>query len=155
MFGICLQYTKNSTEAEDVLQDGFIKIFQKISQYRGEGSFEGWMRRIIVNTALEKFRKQNLLYPVSEIHETTELVMHDDLVSEISSKELLNIIQELPPRYRMVFNLYALEGYKHREVAEIMGIDTGTSKSNLARAREILKKRIKILYSEKHNSRIS
>lgn len=155
MYGICLQYTKNSTEAEDVMQDGFIKIFQKIKQFREEGSLEGWMRRVIVNTALEKFRKQKLLFPVSDIFETAGNLNYDNLISDISSRDLLAIIQELPPRYRLVFNLYAIEGYKHKEIAEKLGIETGTSKSNLARARSILQKKVKILYSVKQKNRIS
>ncbi len=155
MFGVCLQYTKNSTEAEDVMQDAFIKIFQKINQFREEGSLEGWMRRIIINTALEKFRKQNLMFPVSDIFETAGNLNYDNLISNISSGELLRIIQDLPPRYRLVFNLYAIEGYKHKEIAEKLGIETGTSKSNLARARSILQKKVNILYSEKLKNKIS
>jgi len=155
MYGICLQYTKNTTEAEDVLQDGFIKIFQSIKQFRGEGSLEGWMRKVIINIALQKFRKQNLLFPVSDIFETAGDLNYDNLISDLSSADLLKIIQDLPPRYRLVFNLYAIEGYKHKEIAEKLGIETGTSKSNLARARSILQKKVNILYSEKRNNRIS
>ncbi|MFC2097420.1 RNA polymerase sigma factor [Bacteroidota bacterium] len=155
LFGVCLRYTKDITEAEDVLQDGFLKIYNNISQYREKGSFEGWMRKIIINTALERYRKQNLLFPVSEIYESNDFIKYDNLISDISANELLKIIQQLPPRYKLVFNLYAIEGYKHKEVAEKLGITTGTSKSNLARARYILQKQVNILHSEKQKNRIS
>lgn len=144
MYGICLRYSKDATEAEDNLQEGFVKVFTKIGQYSFNGSFEGWMRRVIVNTALEKYRKKNHLYPVEDITVYESVTWTDDVVEEISAKELMNVIQELPPRYRMVFNLYAIEGYSHKEIAEEMGISEGTSKSNLSRARAILQKRVAV-----------
>lgn len=149
MFGVCLQYAKDYTEAEDILQDGFVKVFTKISQYNFKGSFEGWVRRIMVNCALERFRKQNLLYPVSNIHDYDSKMVVEDVLSEVSSKELLNVIQELSPQYKTVFNLYAIEGYSHQEISEMLKISVGTSKSNLSRARVILQDKVKKLYSEK------
>ncbi len=149
MFGVCLQYAKDYTEAEDILQDGFIKMFTKIDQYDFKGSFEGWVRRIMVNCALERFRKHNLLYPVSDIHDYDYKFSYDDVMGEISSKELLNMIQELTPQYKVVFNLYAIEGYSHQEISEMLNISVGTSKSNLSRARVILQEKVKELYSEK------
>lgn len=149
MFGVCLQYAKDYTEAEDILQDGFIKVFTKISQFDFKGSFEGWVRRIMVNCALERYRKQNLLYNVSEITDYDVRFAYDDALGEISSKELLGIIQELSPQYKVVFNLYAIEGYAHQEIAEMLGISVGTSKSNLSRARVILQEKVKELYEEK------
>jgi RNA polymerase sigma-70 factor (ECF subfamily) len=142
MYGVCLRYAKDSADAEDILQEGFIRVFSKISQFEFKGSFEGWMRRIMVNTALEKFRKNDRLYPVEEmkIYESTEMV--EETLSSIAAEELLKMIQELPPRYRMVFNLYAIEGYSHLEIGEMMNISEGTSKSNLSRARVILQKRV-------------
>lgn len=142
MYGVCLRYSKNSAEAEDVLQEGFVRVFSKIKQFEFKGSFEGWMRRIMVNTALEKFRKHDRLYPVEEmsIFESTEWV--EETISLITAEDLMKMIQELPPRYRMVFNLFAIEGYSHQEIAEMMEITEGTSKSNLSRAREILQKRV-------------
>lgn len=149
MFGVCLQYAKDYTEAEDILQDGFVKVFTKISQYNFKGSFEGWVRRIMVNCALERFRKQNLLYSVSEIQEYDNKMVVDDVLSEVSSKELLSVIQELSPQYKTVFNLYAIEGYSHQEISEMLNISVGTSKSNLSRARVILQEKVEKLYSEK------
>lgn len=149
MFGVCLQYAKDYTEAEDILQDGFIKVFTKISQYNFKGSFEGWVRRIMVNCALERFRKQNLMYTVSEIHEYDHKMIVDDVLSSISGKELLTLIHQLSPQYKTVFNLYAIEGYSHQEIAEQLNISVGTSKSNLSRARIILQKKVNHLYEEK------
>lgn len=142
MYGVCLRYSKDATEAEDNLQDGFIRVFTKINQYGFKGSFEGWMRRIMVNTSLEKFRKNNHLYPVEDMMIFESIQYEEDTLSAISADDLLKMIQELPPRYRMVFNLYAIEGYTHQEIAKIMEINEGTSKSNLSRARVILQKKV-------------
>ncbi|MCM4159164.1 RNA polymerase sigma factor [Antarcticibacterium flavum] len=140
LFAVCLKYSSNYQQAEDNLQDGFMTIFEKIKQYQDKGSFEGWMKRIMINTTLQKYRKQtvfeifseeNLKEPALEIDEDT-----------VPMDYLLEIIQELPDRYRQVFNLYALDGFSHKEIAEMLQITTGTSKSNLARARMILKERI-------------
>lgn len=149
MFGVCMQYAKDYTEAEDILQDGFIKVFTKISQFNFQGSFEGWVRRIMVNCALERFRKQNILYNVSEIQEYDTKFATDDVMSELSGKELLSVIQELTPQYKTVFNLYAIEGYSHQEISEMLNISVGTSKSNLSRARVILQDKVLTLYAEK------
>ncbi|MCK4661610.1 MAG: sigma-70 family RNA polymerase sigma factor [Bacteroidales bacterium] len=146
MFGICLRYSKDYTEAEDTLQEGFIKVFENISSFKFKGSFEGWLRRIMVNTALEKYRKQNVLYPVSDIFEYAEDIGYDDITSDISAGDLLKLITELSPQYRVVFNLYAIEGYSHNEISKKLGISTGTSKSNLSRARQILQEKVKKLY---------
>jgi len=148
MFGICLRYAKDKTEAEDNLQEGFIKVFTSIKSFRHEGSFEGWMRRIMVNISLEKFRKQQVMYPVEKIVPGNEDLLSDDILSEISAKELMNLIQELSPRYRMVFNLYVIEGMNHEEISREMEISVGTSKSNLARARQILQNKVRMLYGE-------
>ena len=148
MFGVCLRYSKDQTEAEDNMQEGFIKIFLNIKKFRHEGSFEGWMRRIMVNVSLEKFRKQQLMYPVEDVTTYTEPEISDDALANISVQELLLLIQELPPRYRMVFNLFVMEGMNHEEISREMSISIGTSKSNLARSRNILKNKIKKLYSE-------
>jgi RNA polymerase sigma-70 factor (ECF subfamily) len=142
MYGVCLRYSRDSSDAEDILQEGFVRVFTKIKQFEFKGSFEGWMRRIMVNTALEKFRKHDRLYPVEEmsVYESTEWV--DETISSITADELIRMIQELPPRYRMVFNLYAIEGYSHLEIGAMMNISEGTSKSNLSRARMILQKKV-------------
>jgi len=152
MYGVCLRYAKDNGEAEDILQEGFVRVFTKIRQFEFKGSFEGWMRRIMVNTALEKFRKNDRLYPVEElkIYESTEMV--EETISSITADELMKIIQELPPRYKMVFNLYAIEGYSHIEIGEMMSITEGTSKSNLSRARMILQKRVTDLFDTDRKS---
>ncbi len=151
LFGVCLQYCKNRTEAEDNLQEGFIKIFTKIKKFRFEGSFEGWMRRIVVNTIIESFRKKN---PVYFVDSYDNLLVADEENKEdapaYNTKELHKIIEELPPKYKLVFNLYALEGLSHQEIADILGISVGTSKSNLSRARKILKEKISV--NNKNNS---
>jgi RNA polymerase sigma-70 factor (ECF subfamily) len=142
MYGVCLRYSKDATEAEDNLQEGFVRVFTKIDQFGFKGSFEGWMRRVMVNTSLEKFRKHNHLYPVEDMMVFEGVQFEEDTISTISATDLLNIIKELPPRYKMVFNLYAIEGYSHQEIANLMNITEGTSKSNLSRARVILQKKV-------------
>jgi RNA polymerase sigma-70 factor (ECF subfamily) len=140
LFSICLKYSKNKQEAQDNFQDGFIVIFDKIGQFNFEGSFEGWLKRVMINTVLLKYRKKNVLNIVTEDIPDEVIVEVDD--DEISLDFLLNLINELPDRYRMVFNLYALDGYAHKEISEMLQIAEGTSKSNLARARAILKQKI-------------
>ncbi|TYA52267.1 RNA polymerase sigma factor [Formosa maritima] len=140
LFSVCLKYCKNYAEAEDNLQDTFVTIFSKISQYNNKGSFEGWLKRITINTALQRYRKQGVFEIIDESNiEDVELTVDED---DISIDFLLQIIQELPDRYRLVFNLYVLDGYSHKDIAEMLSITSGTSKSNLARARKILKDRI-------------
>ncbi|MDO9595195.1 MAG: sigma-70 family RNA polymerase sigma factor [Lutibacter sp.] len=140
LFSICLKYSKNKQEAQDNFQDGFIVIFDKIGQFNFKGSFEGWLKRVMINTVLLKYRKKNVLNIVTEDIPDEVVVDVDD--DEISLDFLLNLINELPDRYRLVFNLYALDGYSHKEISEMMQIAEGTSKSNLARARAILKLKI-------------
>ncbi len=140
LFGVCLKYSRNYQEAEDNLQDAFIIIFNKIAQYKNKGSFEGWMKRIVINTALQRYRKQQVFSIVNEEQiENHEVEIEEN---EFELNYLLKIIQELPDRYRMVFNLYVLDGFSHKEIADFMEISVGTSKSNLARARDILKRKI-------------
>ncbi|HPE74865.1 MAG TPA: RNA polymerase sigma factor [Draconibacterium sp.] len=148
MFGVCLRYSKDWTEAEDSLQEGFIRFFTYLKNFRHQGSLEGWVRKIMVNVSLEKFRKQNIMYPVEDINIYDPQNYSENAIEKITADELIELIQELPPRYRMVFNLYVLEGMNHKEISEVMQISEGTSKSNLARGREILKKRVKELYGE-------
>jgi len=142
LFSICLKYSKNKQEAQDNFQDGFIVIFEKIGQFNFKGSFEGWLKRVMINTVLLKYRKKNVLNIVTEDIPDEVIVDVDD--DEISLDFLLNLINELPDRYRLVFNLYALDGYSHKEISEMLLIAEGTSKSNLARARAILKQKIEI-----------
>lgn len=141
LFGVCLKYSSNYAEAEDNMQDGFMIIFNKIEQYTFKGSFEGWAKRIMINNALQKYRNIRFLEIVSEDIPEIEVEIDDQAVS---LDYLMQIIQELPTRYQLVFNLYVLDGYSHKEIAEMLGITTGTTKSNLARARQILKEKIEI-----------
>jgi RNA polymerase sigma-70 factor (ECF subfamily) len=152
MFGVCLRYSKDYAEAEDSLQDGFIKVFTYLKNFRHEGSLEGWIRKIMVNVSIEKFRKQQLLFPVDDIrvYEGKQL-QPEGIIEKISAGELVELIQGLTPKYRMVFNLYVMEGMNHKEIGEAMNISEGTSKSNLARARDILKQRVTELYKESND----
>ena len=146
MFGLCLQYADNYDDASDIMQDGFIKVFGKLEQYSGKGSFEGWIRRIMINTALERYRSQMHMYPLTEQVVKKDEMMYEEVIDKLSANDLIKLVHELPPRYRMVFNMYAIEGYTHKEIAETMEITTGTSKSNLSRARDILQKKVKKYY---------
>ena len=147
MFAVCLRYASDYHNAEDILQEGFIKVFLNIDKYRGEGSFEGWIRRIFVNTSIEQYRKNVKLYAVSEI-EDTNISNHDsNALDTLMTEDLLRLIQTLSPGYKTIFNLFVMEGMSHAEIAQELGISEGTSKSQLARARGILQTKI-----EKENS---
>ena len=140
LFTVCLKYSRNYVEAEDNLQDAFLTIFKKIEQYKNKGSFEGWLKRVTVNTVLQQYRKEKVFDIVNEtIADEVEIEIDED---DLSIDYLLQIIQELPDRYRLVFNMYVLDGYSHKDIAEMLEINIGTSKSNLARARQILKQTI-------------
>jgi len=140
LFTLCLKYSKNYAESEDNLQDAFLTIFSKIKQYDGKGSFEGWMKRVVINTALQRYRKASVLDVIKDDDFVEEIV--DLEVDHVSLEFLLEIIQELPDKYRLVFNLYVLDGFSHKEIAGMLNVSVGTSKSNLSRARNILKERI-------------
>lgn len=146
LYMICMRYADNKEDAKDMLQDTFIKIFENIKKFRGEGSFEGWMKRIAANTAIKHYHKKNVMYPVSieNINEQTvdEENFIEKMAADFSMNELLEMIHQLAPRYRMVFNLYAIDGYSHAEIAKALNISEGTSKSQLSRAREVLKNQI-------------
>ena len=147
LLGICIRYSNNISEAEDVLQEGFIKIFTNIERYEGKGSFEGWLKKIVVNTAITYYYK-NLKHKyhqdVTDIQETS-IVNNKYATAEFTKEELLNVIHSLSDGYRTVFNLYAIEGYKHKEIAEILDIDISTSKSQYFRARLRIQKELKKL----------
>lgn len=153
MFGVCLRYARDRDEAEDNLQEGFIKVFTSLKDFRFEGSFTGWVRRIMVTTSLDKYRNNRKLIRVEEMKKTETPVEENRAVTEIPVEDLLKIIQELPPRYRMVFNLYVMEGYSHLEISRELGISEGASKSDLSRAREILRKKLQYQYSEIRKNR--
>ncbi len=153
LFGTCLRYSKNNTDAEDILQEGFIKIFRYLKDFRNEGHFEGWMRKIIVTTALNFYKRKSLLNKeVDPEFVNAPSMSIPDVISLLSSEELLSMIQELPDGYRMVFNLNTIEGYSHKEIGEIMNISINTSKSQLSRARNSLQNKInKLITLEKTN----
>ncbi len=146
-YTICLRYIKNTTEAEDLLVESFFKIFSKIDQYKGDGSFEGWMKRIVINESLMRIRKNNNLNLHVDIEKAYELKDEAKALSNIQYDEIIALIDELPTGYRTVFNLYVIEGYKHREIAEQLNISINTSKSQLILA----KKKLALLYKKKHN----
>lgn len=146
LFALSLKYSRNYQEAQDNLQNGFITVFDKIEQYNFKGSFEGWLKRIVINTALQTYRDKNVLNLVTEeIPEEVQIEIDEE---QVSLDFLLKLIQELPNRYRMVFNLYVLDGYSHREIADMLNISEGTSKSNLSRARVILRDKIELRQSD-------
>jgi len=144
MFGICLRFTKNKMEAEDVLQEGFIKIFTRLKDYRNDGSLEGWIRRTMINTAINYYKKRAKQFSDVQI-ESMEITdnMVESAIDKLSANELLSVIQELPDGYRMVFNLSVIEGFTHKEVGDMLGISENTSKSQLSRARTVLQGKIK------------
>jgi len=144
MLGVCHRYARNSADAEDILQDAFIKVFDKIRQFKSEGSFEGWIRRIMVNTALKKYSLRRYEKEMSgyEIKDRDESGLEPSAYSHLSQKELLVMINQLPDGYRIIFNLYVIEGYQHEEIAVMLGIQPGTSRSQLVKARNLLQKQL-------------
>lgn len=142
MYGVCLRYAGNVEDANDILQDGFIKVFNHLGKFRREGSFEGWVRRIFVNTAIEHYRKRVKLFQVTEAQENTIEDASLDALDHLVEKDLLRLINQLSPGYKAVFNMHVIEGYSHKEIADMLGITEGTSKSQLARAKGVLKNMI-------------
>lgn len=143
MLGVCLRYATDRMEAEDMLQNGFVKVFQKIADYRADGPFEGWVRRIMVNSAIGYYRRHHKMIQVVAIDEAVHQPMvNAAAASSLEAKDLLLLIKGLSPGYRIVFNLYAVDGYSHKEIAAMTGISEGASKSQLSRARAILKEQI-------------
>lgn len=140
MYGLCYRYVRHSMEAEDILVTAFTKIFERIDQFKGEGSFEGWIRRIMVNEALTYLRKSRNMYLETELEQADREPDYDQLSDHLEAEDLLKMIQELPAGYRLVFNMYAIDGYSHKEIAEQLGISENTSKSQLSRARVYLQK---------------
>lgn len=135
MYGVCLRYSSNADEAKDILQDGFVKVFTKMGQFSFAGSFEGWMKRIFVNTALEFYRVNKIHMYHSDVDAAYNQAHNDFTVERMSCNEILIAINGLPPGYRAVLNLFIVEGYSHAEISEMLGISEGTSKSQLSRAR--------------------
>jgi RNA polymerase sigma factor (sigma-70 family) len=140
--GICLRYSRSSDEAVEILNDGFIKIFSKLSMYSRGLSFKGWMRKIMINSAIDYFRRNERHYQSLDISHVQDETLSESVLDQLSAEEIISSIQRLPPSYRMVFNLYVIEGFHHEEIANQLNITVGTSKSNLAIARNKLKKMI-------------
>ena len=142
MFSVCLRYSGNNDDAQDLLQEGFIKIYKNLDKYRGDGSFEGWIRRIFVNTSIEHYRKKSALQKAID---PAEVMVEDkewNVLDDLAEGDIIKLIQQLSPGYKLVFNMHVIEGYSHKEIGEILGINEGTSKSQLARAKTVLKKMI-------------
>ena len=155
MLGVCMRYAKDLFEAEDVLQTGFVKVFQKVNEFRGDGSFEGWIRRVMVNTAIESYRKNQRMMNLVEIDEVFDVPQVTFDMDGLEVRDLLNLIQQLSAGYKLVFNLYAIEGYSHKEIAQQLGITEGASKSQLSRARAILKDKLRKLEDGKIMDKMS
>ena len=153
MYAVCLRYANSSEEAEDILQEGFIKIFKKLDSYRGDGSFEGWIRRIFVNTAIEHFRRRRYLQPVTEKEENTIEGKYLSVLDNLAEKDILELIKQLSPGYRTVFNMYVVEGYTHKEIGDMLGISEGTSKSQLSRAKVILQDMVRNFIEQQNEVR--
>ncbi|WP_368086216.1 RNA polymerase sigma factor [Polaribacter sp. Hel_I_88] len=151
LFAVSLKYSKNYQDAEDNLQDSFLTIFDKIKQYNHKGSFEGWLKRITINTALKTYRRKTTLQIVKEVAENIENEEFDLEKTVFNVDVLLECLQQLPNQYRLVFNLFVLDDYSHKEIANLLNISIGTSKSNLSRARKILKEKLEIHQKEKNN----
>ena len=139
---VCIRYTRHRMEAEDILQDGFIKIFKNLEKFEGKGSFEGWMRRIMVNTALKNYHKSSYQKEKIGIEDYQEGALDPEVISALYEEELLAVIKELPDGYRVVFNMYVIEGYSHREIANELKIQESTSRSQLVKARKMLQLKI-------------
>ena len=142
MLGICLRYVKDRSEAESVMTGGFLKVFEKIGQFSGEGSFEGWMRRIMVNESLSYLRQHKHTFMMVDAEEAHREISYDDAEQNLQAADLLSMIQRLPDGYRTIFNLYAIEGFSHKEIAAKLEISESTSKSQLSRARGLLQQQL-------------
>ncbi len=144
MLGVCKRYARNNEDAEDMLQDAFIKVFDKLVQFKFEGSFEGWVRKIVVNTALKKYTLSRYQKEVQgvDISQDNEAAAPPTAYNHLSQKDLMALIHQLPDGYRLIFNLHVIEGYQHEEIAVMLGIQPGTSRSQLVKARNMLQKQI-------------
>lgn len=150
MYAVCLRYSNTKEDAKDILQEGFVKVFSKLEQFTGKGSLEGWMKRVFINTALEHYRVNKNHMNQSDVEAAYEIGTDSDAMARISQKEIFEVMQKMAVGYRTILNLYAIEGYSHAEIAEMLGISEGTSKSQLSRARVIFIQTWKTLQGEKN-----
>lgn len=142
MMGVCLRYAKNRDDAKDILQDGFVRVYINLKSFKGDGSFEGWIKRIMINTAIKHYHKNLKFSNNIDIEAAYDVGFDNNVLGKMAVSELMQLVQTLPDGYRTIFNLYIIEGYQHNEIAEMLGISEGTSKSQLARARNFLIKLI-------------
>jgi len=154
MYAICLRYAGNTDDAQDLLQEGFIKIYKNLEKFRNEGSFEGWMRRVFVNTSIEHFRRKVNLNSITENEEKGIEDSTWNVLDSLAEKDIIQLIQELSNGYRTVFNLYVVEGYSHKEIGDMLGISEGTSKSQLSRAKMILQDLVKKHIEQKDSANL-
>ena len=145
MMGVCIRYAKDYTEAEDILQEAFIRIFKSLRQFAFKGSFEGWIRRIVVNTAIKHYHKNDKHHGHMDLDIVRGKSFDPDIIERISAEEIMVLIAELPEGYRIVFNMYAVDGYSHKEIGEALGIEESTSRSQLVKARKALQHKLKLL----------
>lgn len=156
MYGVCIGYAKDRADAKDILQDGFVKVFTNIYKYKGDGSFEGWIRRIIVNTAIDHYRKttkEAINMSAVDIEHAKDIQVEVSVLEQMCAKDIMSLIHQLPNGARLIFNLYVVEGYTHQEIAEKLNINQGTSKSQFARARKLLQELIMKLYNIPQSSK--
>ena len=150
MMSVCLRYVSDWETARDLLQEGFVKVFTHIDSYTGNGSFEGWIRKIFVNSALEHLRHANVLRESTDLDQTAEVAQTDSSpLSDISAAELMQLVQSLPAGFRTIFNLFAIEGYSHKEISERLHITESTSRSQYTRAKQLLQRKVNALYGER------
>ncbi len=148
MFSVCMRYCKRETEAEDILMEGFMIVLTKFENFRSEGSLHGWIKKIMINTAINHYRSNVKHYQQSDIKEMDDRVLDDNVFGQFSKNDILKTVQSLPEGYRMVFNLYAIEGYSHKEIAELLNVTESTSRTQLLKGRKLLQKKITELNKE-------
>lgn len=149
MYAVCLRYSNTKEDAKDILQEGFVKVFSKLDQFSGKGSLEGWMKKVFVNTALEHYRINKVYQQQSDVSEAYSVATEAEAIGALTQQEILAVMQQMAPGFRTILNMYAIEGYSHAEIADMLGISEGTSKSQLSRARVIFIQTWKQLQKEK------
>ncbi|MFZ1529643.1 MAG: sigma-70 family RNA polymerase sigma factor [Ferruginibacter sp.] len=144
MYSLCKRFANSNIEADDLFQEGFIKLYRNLSNYRGDGSFEGWVRRVFVTTCLDILKKKNNLHLPGHFDNEADasLAIEPEIINKLDKEQLIETLQKLPPGYRTIINLFSIEGYSHKEIAELLGISEGTSKSQYSKARKKLKELI-------------